>query len=139
MPRRPALRLPVLDDHDPAEAALRPKTRAACLPGGVNAQRPCPWAGCRFHLGLDASPVTGSVKLHIDPEQLGQAPETCALDVAARAEAEGGLVLEQIGAALNLTRERIRQIEAWALARIQRTKAGREALAELAEHLQRDP
>src|SRR5262245_4590856 len=28
----------------------RPRVRADCLPGGVNEERPCPWASCRYHL-----------------------------------------------------------------------------------------
>jgi len=40
--------------------------------------------------------------------------ETCALDVADR----GGITLEEVGAILNLTRERIRQVEVRGLAKI---------------------
>jgi DNA-directed RNA polymerase sigma subunit (sigma70/sigma32) len=38
-------------------------------------------------------------------------PETCALDVADR----GGVTLEEVGGWLNLTRERVRQLEVHAL------------------------
>jgi DNA-directed RNA polymerase sigma subunit (sigma70/sigma32) len=41
-------------------------------------------------------------------------PETCALDAADR----GGMTLEEVGAILNLTRERIRQIQRLALAKL---------------------
>ena len=40
--------------------------------------------------------------------------ETCALDVAER----GGLTLEEVGEILNLTRERIRQVEAAGLKKL---------------------
>jgi DNA-directed RNA polymerase sigma subunit (sigma70/sigma32) len=43
--------------------------------------------------------------------------ETCSLDVADR----GGITLEDVGAILNLTRERIRQVEVRGLVKI-RTK-----------------
>jgi hypothetical protein len=41
--------------------------------------------------------------------------ETCALDVADR----GGTTLEEVGAIMNLTRERIRQVEVKGLAKLQ--------------------
>ena len=40
--------------------------------------------------------------------------ETCALDVADR----GGITLEEVGAILNLTRERIRQVEVRGLGKL---------------------
>jgi DNA-directed RNA polymerase sigma subunit (sigma70/sigma32) len=40
--------------------------------------------------------------------------ETCSLDVADR----GGITLEEVGAILNLTRERIRQVEVRGLCKI---------------------
>lgn len=127
---RPAIPLPVLD---PAEelSEPRPRTRADCADG----PRPCPFYSCRYHLGLEVHPGTGRLILRIDPEQLEQAPETCALDVADR----GGATLEEIGQALGFTRERARQIEERAFVKLRRTKAGRAALQELAEYLQRDP
>src|SRR5687768_18394193 len=44
--------------------------------------------------------------------------ETCALDIADR----GGTTLEEVGAILNLTRERIRQVEVKALAKLDALK-----------------
>lgn len=82
---------------------LRPKTRAEC----VNGIRPCPWAGCRYHLYLEVDSDTGSIKLNHPSRELEHLAETCALDVAER----GPLVLEQVGELLNVTRERARQLE----------------------------
>lgn len=86
-----------------AMAPLRPKTRSDCMA----AERPCPWVSCRFHLYLDVNPNTGSIKINFPDLEVWEMPETCALDVADR----GGITLEDIGVILNLTRERIRQLE----------------------------
>lgn len=95
----------------------RPVTRGDCLAGGVNAQRPCPWAGCAHHLALVVEARNGNVKV-LFPDAEGE-PDlaamlaTCALDVTDDADASpaGGETLESIGALMGLTRERIRQIE----------------------------
>lgn len=82
---------------------MRPRMRAACREGS----RPCLFVSCRFHLYLDVNEATGAVKLnfpHLEPWQL---PHSCALDLAER----GGLTHEEIGALLNVSRERARQIE----------------------------
>lgn len=87
----------------------RPRTREGCS----DVPRPCPFVSCRYHLFLDVSPRTGAIKLNfpdLEPEQLS---ESCCLDVADR----GGETLEQVGAIMNITRERIRQIEVKAFAR----------------------
>lgn len=83
--------------------ALRPKTRADC----VNGPRPCLYVSCKHHLYLDVNPRTGSVKLNFPDKEIWELEETCALDVADR----GGITLEEVGAIMNLTRERIRQVE----------------------------
>lgn len=91
----------------------RPETRAQCRSG----PRPCLWVSCRFHLYLDVNQATGSLKLnfpHLEPWQL---PQSCALDLAE----QGGLTLEAIGALLNLTRERARQLEQSGLAKLKQT------------------
>lgn len=84
-------------------APLRPATRSDC----ASAERPCPWVSCRFHLYLDVNQSTGSIKINFPDLEVWEMPETCALDVADR----GGITLEDIGVILNLTRERIRQLE----------------------------
>jgi hypothetical protein len=83
--------------------ANRPKTRADCEGG----HRPCPYVSCRFNLFVDVNPRTGSVKLNFPDKELWEVADTCALDVADR----GGITLEEVGAIMNLTRERVRQLE----------------------------
>jgi len=86
--------------------ARRPARGGECVQG-ENAQRPCPFVSCRWHLYLDVSPRSGAIKLNFPHLEVWEMNETCALDVAAR----GGMTLEDTGAAVNLTRERIRQLE----------------------------
>ncbi|MEW5851661.1 MAG: sigma factor-like helix-turn-helix DNA-binding protein [Myxococcota bacterium] len=81
----------------------RPRTRADC----VNGPRPCLFVSCRYHLYLDVNPETGSVKLNFPDKEVWDLEQTCALDVAER----GGVTLEEVGEIMNLTRERIRQVE----------------------------
>jgi hypothetical protein len=81
----------------------RPRMRSEC----ANGQRPCPWVSCKHHLYLDVNPETGSIKLNFPDLELENMRDTCSLDVADR----GGITLEEVGEILNLTRERIRQVE----------------------------
>jgi hypothetical protein len=92
-------------------ATMRPKSRAECLDG----PRPCPYVSCAHHLYLDVSPRTGAIKLNFPDLEVWEMTETCALDVADR----GGTTLEEVGAIMNLTRERIRQVEVKGLAKLQ--------------------
>jgi hypothetical protein len=82
---------------------LRPRTRAEC----ANGPRPCMFISCKHHLYLDVNPATGSIKLNFPDREIWELDETCALDVADR----GGITLEEVGTIMNLTRERIRQVE----------------------------
>jgi hypothetical protein len=70
---------------------------------------------CKHHLYLDVSARTGAIKLNFPDLEVWDMNETCALDVADR----GGTTLEDVGAIMNLTRERIRQVEVKALAKLQ--------------------
>jgi hypothetical protein len=81
----------------------RPMSRAACRED----KRPCLYVSCRYHLYLDVNPVTGSIKINFPDKEVWELEETCALDVAER----GGITLEEVGEIMNLTRERIRQVE----------------------------
>ena len=95
------------------EDVERPRTRADCQ----NMPRPCPFVSCEHHLYLDVNPDSGAIKLNFPHLEVWEMAETCSLDVADR----GGITLEDVGAILNLTRERIRQVEVRGLVKI-RTK-----------------
>lgn len=104
----------------------RPTHRDQCRTG----PRPCPYIACKFHLFLDVSPISGSIKynfplaptvpkgmngpairsLELD-EALHLMRDTCALDVMDR----GGVTLEEVGVLLNVSMERSRQIQQAAL------------------------
>ena len=81
----------------------RPTTREECR----GEMRPCPWVACKHHLYLDINPETGSIKINFPDLEPWEMSHTCALDVAER----GGITLEEVGEIMNLTRERIRQVE----------------------------
>ena len=89
----------------------RPKTRSEC----ANMERPCPYVSCKYHLYIDVHPVRGSIKLNFPDLDVWEMSETCALDVADR----GGITLEEVGEIMNLTRERVRQVETAGLAKLE--------------------
>jgi hypothetical protein len=89
----------------------RPHTRAECVDG----PRPCPHVSCRYHLYLDISSRTGAIKLNFPDLEVWELEISCALDIA-----DGGAVkLEDVGALMNVTRERVRQIELTALSKLE--------------------
>jgi hypothetical protein len=94
----------------PEPGALRPAFRVDCAEG----PRPCPFVSCKYHLYLDVSPRTGSIKVNFPDLEVWDMPFSCALDVADA----GGATLEDVGSIMNLTRERIRQLEVKALSRL---------------------
>lgn len=89
----------------------RPKMRSEC----ADMERPCPFVACKYHLYLDVHPVRGSIKVNFTDVEVWEMTETCALDIADR----GGITLEEVGEIMNLTRERVRQVETAGLARLQ--------------------
>lgn len=91
----------------------RPKTRAECIDG----PRPCPFVSCKFHLYLDVKTDTNSIKLNFPHLEVWEMEHTCSLDVAER----GGMTLEEVGHILNLTRERVRQVEVAGLEKLRET------------------
>lgn len=93
----------------PRPVVKPPATRADCKDG----PRPCPWVSCKYHLALDVEPHTGSLKINFPTESItgeldmSSMRETCVLDVADT----GGVTLERVGELMNLSRERVRQLE----------------------------
>ena len=92
----------------------RPTNRSQCATG----TRPCPYVACKHHLYLDVNPDTGSIKLNFPDIPVWEMENTCALDVADK----GGVTLEEVGEILNLTRERIRQVEVMGLEKLRETE-----------------
>ena len=107
----------------------RPTSRAECR----EEMRPCPWVACKHHLYLDINPETGSIKINFPDLEPWELKHTCALDVAER----GGITLEEVGEIMNLTRERIRQVEVRGLLKLKmgspsQDELGAELLAQAA-------
>lgn len=95
----------------PEEDYWRPQTRGDC----ADMERPCPFVSCKYHLYIDVHPVRGSIKINFPDLEVWEMTDTCALDIADR----GGITLEEVGEIMNLTRERVRQVETQGLAKLQ--------------------
>jgi len=89
----------------------RPESRGDCM----EMERPCPFVACKYHLYIDVHPVRGSIKVNFPDVEVWEMTDTCALDIADR----GGITLEEVGQIMNLTRERVRQLETQGLARLE--------------------
>ncbi len=98
----------------------RPASRHQC----TAEERPCPWVACKHHLYLDVNPETGSIKINFPDLEPWELSETCSLDVADR----GGITLEEVGEIMNLTRERIRQVEVRGLLKLRMSSPSPEEL-----------
>jgi len=104
---------------DPEELErLRPRVRSDCIGG----PRPCPWVGCKYHLYLDINPRTGSIKLNFPDIEPWEMTRSCVLDIAD----EGPVTLEDVGRIMNLTRERIRQLEVAASEKVRSSRVAME-------------
>tara|TARA_R110002096_G_scaffold434832_5_gene658229 strand:+ start:31183 stop:31812 length:630 start_codon:yes stop_codon:yes gene_type:complete len=101
----------------------RPKTRAECQ-GDTG---PCPWVACKHHLYLDVNPETGSIKINFPDLEPWELKHTCALEIADR----NGITLEDVGEIMNLTRERIRQVEVRGLAKLRQMSPSREEIGSI--------
>ncbi len=106
----------------PERSYWRPKSRGEC----ANVARPCPYVSCKYHLYIDVNPATGSIKINFPDLEVWELQHSCALDVAQT----GGITLEEVGEILNLTRERIRQVEVRGLLKL-KEEGGEEMLGYL--------
>lgn len=100
-----------------------PRTYGECQERALGtATNPCWYLRCRYNLLIDLEPRTGSYKVTwpdltsgaYGDEYHALPQHTCALHEAAH----GGLTLDEVGVMMNLTRERVRQIETKALHRL---------------------
>jgi Sigma-70, region 4 len=93
---------------DPWMHETLPDSRAECKYG----YRPCPYVRCRYHLYLEVKnngAISGNFK-----GEVCELADSCALDISEREHH----TLDQVGEYLNLTRERVRQIESDALKKL---------------------
>jgi len=86
----------------------------------------CPWVGCPMHLYTDIGESSGALKINFPDKEPWELEETCAIRAARKAQMaapDDGDKMEfrdavmdcgAVGKLMNLTRERIRQIEAGA-------------------------
>ena len=88
----------------------KPRCRGDCR----EMERPCPFVSCKYHLFIDVHPVRGSIKVNFPDLEVWEMTESCALDIADR----GGITLEDVGLIMNLTRERVRQLETQGLGKL---------------------
>jgi hypothetical protein len=95
----------------PEEDYWRPESRGEC----AQMERPCPFVSCKYHLYIDVHPVRGSIKINFPDIEVWDMTDSCALDIADR----GGITLEEVGEIMNLTRERVRQLETQGLTKLQ--------------------
>lgn len=89
----------------------KPKIRFDCY----RSIRPCPYVSCKYNLYLDIQLKTGAIKYNFPDIEPDQMEFSCVLDIAD----QGGNKLESVGVVMNLTRERVRQIEAKALKKLE--------------------
>lgn len=99
-----------LSDSDQQALTARPRTVADCPESG-----PCPWVACKYHVYLDVTEA-GSIKINFPNRDPLDIAEPCVLRIART----GGVTLEETAQRVNLTRERVRQIEVFAIRQLKR-------------------
>lgn len=92
----------------------RPRTFAECQRAGLGDDVPCPFVSCKHHLYLDVNPRNGAIKINFPDRDPVDLTETCAKRVAMR----GGATLEEVSQVIGVVRERVRQLECDALAKL---------------------
>ena len=92
----------------------KPTRRSECTH-----ERPCPFVSCRYNLFLDINRKSGNIILNFPGKEPCEMEESCALDLV---EKKHSLTLDEIGNLLNITRERVRQIEEMAIKKLEKNK-----------------
>lgn len=103
------------------EAVSPPAARREC----ERAVRPCPWVGCRHHTWLEVG-RSGNLRYALPDVEPWDLRYSCSLDLADAGHEGDGMTLDAVAQVLNLTRERVRQIEVVAL---EKMRAGLAAIA----------
>lgn len=117
---------------DPVDLATRPSTLGDCHAQNLGSrEHPCPWVSCPYHLYLEINEQNGSIKFNFPDKEVDELEETCSLRVAEY----DGQTLEQVGDLINITRERVRQIEGAAFVCLRRKAEFRD---QACAHLERD-
>jgi len=118
-------------DPVPTWEVERPLLRAQC----ASMARPCPFVSCRYHRFLDVNEEKKGSQIKLNfPHVLDytginerEMAQSCILDLVD----DGDRTLDEVGEILNLTRERVRQIEASALKKLRANEATRQLAREL--------
>lgn len=132
--RKAIAREGALYPEQPGVDYLRPRTLEECDSVGLGTRSPCPFVSCKHHLYLDVNERNGSIKVNFPDRDIDELADTCSLRVADR----GGATLDGVANAMNLTRERTRQLELQALAHVRASLTSREwtALDDALDHLE---
>lgn len=93
------------DDERGPSPIPRPRTRAEC----ADIPRPCPFVTCRHHLYIDAHKGRARVAFAGEVSDM-PADRSCALDVADDVADGEPLSLDDISAAVGLSREAVRLV-----------------------------
>jgi hypothetical protein len=104
-----AISLPIYAEPEPEASAWRPRTRGDC----ASVPRPCPYVGCKYHLGVDVGRGPGGSTAIVVREAF-QDREPWDLRESAPSP------LRRIAHRLNITPERARQLQHAGLARAAR-------------------
>lgn len=91
-----------------------PRSRSQCTEG----PRPCPFVSCRYNLYLDVR-SDGVLRFNFPDREPQELVASCALDLAA----DGPRTLDQIAGLMGMSKERARQIEVAALAKLSKAMA----------------
>jgi len=91
----------------------RPQRFSECKRG------PCPWVSCRYNLYLDVNEQTGAVKINFPGKEPWELKQTCARRVSRRVMLSGQETsVAKVAKMLNVTDERVRQIEGKAISKL---------------------
>lgn len=111
-------------ERDPDEQKIlrllqpkRPPNRSVCEQG----VRPCPYVSCRYHLYLDVR-GDGVLRINFPDREPDEMLASCALDMSE----DGPRTLDQVAALMGMSKERARQLEASAFAKLRLALGSRE-------------